>query len=186
MSTKERLIGAMSSSMRERGYGSSAMKDIIGEADATAGSLYHHFPEGKEQLAAAAVRDVGMANRDALVAVMEASGSVADGTVAFYEALIDEMEESDFRFGCPVGVPSTEAAYMVSAVREAGAEVFGEWTTAIATGLEREGWESARAERAARFAVSAYEGASTLARATKDTVYLRDTLGVVIEVLRNP
>ncbi|MDJ0496779.1 MAG: TetR/AcrR family transcriptional regulator [Acidimicrobiia bacterium] len=186
METRERLVDAMSTSMRQRGYGSSAMKDVLDEASATAGSMYHFFPDGKEQLATAAVREIGLAAAAQLSANIESSPSVADGAVAFYEALADDMKSTGFRYGCPIGVPMTELAYVVEGVREAGAEVFTAWVSAIAEALEGEGWSAEEALLAARFAICAYEGASTLARATHDSAYISATRDVVHNVLSQP
>jgi TetR/AcrR family transcriptional repressor of lmrAB and yxaGH operons len=184
MDTRTRLIEAMSTSLRKRGYGSTAMKDVLVEAHATAGSMYHHFPDGKEQLALTAVSEVGRTSTEGLIAIIDSSPSVADATAAFYGALMEDMESSEFRYGCPIGVPSTEVAFVLDGVRAASSDVFSSWVDAIATGLEREGWNRGDAERGARFAVSAYEGASTLARATHDTSYISDTLEFVRNVLR--
>ena len=183
METRERLVDAMSTSMRQRGYGSSAMKDVIDDADATAGSMYHFFPEGKEQLATAAVREIGLAATERLSASIANSPSVADGAVAFYEALADDMKSTGFRYGCPIGVPTTELAYVAEGVRQAGAEVFAAWVSTIADALEGEGWSAEQALSAARFAVCAYEGASALARATQDLAYISATQDVVRSVL---
>ena len=183
MDTRERLVEAMSTSLRRRGYGSTAMKDVLVEADAPAGSMYHHFPDGKQQLAVVAVSEVGRSNTEGLIATIEGAPSVAEAAVAFYGALIDDMESSEFQYGCPIGVPTTEVAFVLDGVRAAGAEVFASWVDAISNGLVREGWSPGDAERAARFVVSAYEGASTLARATHDSSYIRDTLTFVHDVL---
>ena len=183
MDTRERLVEAMSTSLRQRGYGSTAMKDVLVEAGATAGSMYHHFPDGKEQLAAAAVTEVGRTSTEALIDVIERSPTVADATVAFYGGLIDDMESTVFRFGCPIGVPTTEIPEVLESVRAAGAEVFAAWVDAIAAGLEGEGWDVDDAKRTAQFAVSAYEGASTLARATHDTTFISATVESVRAVL---
>ncbi len=186
MSTRERLVGAMSASMRERGYGSSAIKEVLETADVTAGSMYHFFPDGKDELAAAAVLEVGLAGNEALAAVLEQSPSVADGVVAFYELLMAEMEATEFRLGCPIGVPSTEAAAEAERIRSAGDQVFTAWIATMRTALEAEGWDTEAALVAARFAVSAYEGASTLSRTFRSTSPLRDTLAVVRSVLDQP
>ncbi len=186
MGSRDRLIDAMSTSLRERGFGSSAIKDVLERADATAGSMYHFFPDGKDELAAASVREVGLAGKEALAEILDQSDSVADAAVVFYEALIADMEASDFMYGCPIGVPSTEAAFTVEAVREAGAAVFSAWITTMAEALENEGWDADSAVAAARFSVCAYEGSSTVARASRDTSIVRDTLRVVREVLSRP
>ncbi len=186
MSSRDRLIDAMSTSLRERGFGSSAIKDVLERADATAGSMYHFFPNGKDELAAAAVRQVGLAGTEALAGILDQSDSVAEAAVVFYEALIADMEASGFKYGCPIGVPSTEAAFTVETVREAGAAVFSAWITTMAEALEAEGWDPDSAVAAARFSVCAYEGASTVARASRDTSIMRDTLRAVGEVLSRP
>ncbi len=183
MSTRERLVEAMSASMRQRGYGSTAMKEVLAVADATAGSMYHHFPEGKAQLASTAVSEVGRSTAQDLAATIEEALNVADAAVTFYQALIADMESSDFRYGCPIGVPTTEMAFVLDDVREAGAEVFASWVDSMSRGLQEEGWAESEAKSAAQFAVSAYEGASTLARATRDSSYISDTLEFVRQVL---
>ena len=159
------------------------MKEVLDEASATAGSMYHFFPDGKEQLAAAAVREIGLAATARLSANIKSSPSVADGAVAFYEELADDMKSTGFRYGCPIGVPTTELAYVAEGVRKAGAEVFTAWVSEIAEALEGEGWSAEEALVAARFAVCAYEGASTLARATHDSAYIGATRDVVHDVL---
>lgn len=186
MTTRDRLVGAMSTSLRANGHGSSAIKDVLEAADVTAGSMYHFFPGGKDELAAAAVMEVGLAGDQMLAATIEESGSVADGVIVFYDALIAEMEASDFRLGCPIGVPSTEAAATAEGIRQAGEAVFSAWIATMSAALEAEGWDPAPALVAARFAVSAYEGASTLSRTCRDTSVLRDTLTVVHDLLSHP
>ncbi len=176
----------MSTSLRANGHGSSAIKDVLEAADVTAGSMYHFFPGGKDELAAAAVMEVGLAGDQMLAATIEESGSVADGVIVFYDALIAEMEASDFRLGCPIGVPSTEAAATAEGIRQAGEAVFSAWIATMSAALEAEGWDPAPALVAARFAVSAYEGASTLSRTCRDTSVLRDTLTVVHDLLSHP
>ena len=186
MSTRDRLVGTMSTFLRERGYGSSAIKEVLEQAEATAGSMYHFFPDGKDELAAAAVKEIGLGGNELLATVLGEADTVADGVVVFYEALVGEMEASGFRLGCPIGVPSTEAAVTVDGIRVAGEEVFTAWINTIAAALEEEGWKPDAATTAARFAISAYEGASTVARTCRDTSVLRDTLCVVRDVLSRP
>ena len=95
------------------------------------------------------------------------------------------MEETDFALGCPVGVPSTEAAG-IEAVRAAGASAFRSWIIVIASALEEQGFSPERARSTARFAVAAYEGASTVARTLRDTSVIHDTMAVVRERVNPP
>ncbi|WP_280305194.1 TetR/AcrR family transcriptional regulator, partial [Nocardia abscessus] len=60
-STQERLVTATAELMRTQGYAGTSVKQITVAARAPMGSLYHHFPEGKPQIAAAALRTSGAA-----------------------------------------------------------------------------------------------------------------------------
>lgn len=55
LGSKERLIAAALSLFQAKGYHGVAISDILEATDLPKGSLYHHFPGGKEELAIAAV-----------------------------------------------------------------------------------------------------------------------------------
>ena len=44
---------------RENGYSGTGFRDVIAHSGAPRGSIYHHFPDGKEQLAADTVEWAG-------------------------------------------------------------------------------------------------------------------------------
>ena len=51
----ERIVHATASLLASRGYFGTGLSDIIARAEAPKGSLYHYFPEGKPQIASAAI-----------------------------------------------------------------------------------------------------------------------------------
>lgn len=53
-STRDRLIQAATRLFRQRGYDGTGLSEILAEAGVPKGSLYHHFPQGKADLACAA------------------------------------------------------------------------------------------------------------------------------------
>jgi TetR/AcrR family transcriptional repressor of lmrAB and yxaGH operons len=53
-STKDRLIFAATRLFRQRGYEGTGLAEVLSEARVPKGSLYHHFPDGKADLACAA------------------------------------------------------------------------------------------------------------------------------------
>jgi len=158
------------------------MGGVLGSSQVTAGSMYHYFPGGKQELAVAAIQNAGADGADQLERVMEAAEFSTDGADAFFGWLASDLEAMEFRMGCPVGVPSTEAA-MTEPVREAGASAFQSWIAAIASSFERRGADPTAALSTARFVVAAYEGASTLARTMHDTSIVDDTLTAVRAVI---
>ena len=53
-STYHKLVIAAANLLRQKGYAGTGISDILRSADVTRGSLYHHFPGGKSDLAIAA------------------------------------------------------------------------------------------------------------------------------------
>nr|WP_321463156.1 TetR/AcrR family transcriptional regulator [uncultured Cohaesibacter sp.] len=53
-STYHKLVIAAANLLRQKGYAGTGISDILKNADVTRGSLYHHFPGGKSDLAIAA------------------------------------------------------------------------------------------------------------------------------------
>src|ERR1700754_3275268 len=53
------LVDTAALLFRRQGYAATGVNQILETADVKAGSLYHHFPDGKQELAAAVVDRVG-------------------------------------------------------------------------------------------------------------------------------
>ena len=52
---RDSLIWAAAKLFRRQGYSGTGLRDILAASGAARGSLYHYFPDGKEQIGAAAV-----------------------------------------------------------------------------------------------------------------------------------
>ena len=57
-SARERILRAAIGLFQQRGYHGVGLSEILAEAEAPKGSLYHHFPEGKAQLAVQAIEAI--------------------------------------------------------------------------------------------------------------------------------
>ena len=57
--TRQRLVTAGADLFRHQGYAGTGVKQIVTAAQAPFGSMYHHFPGGKEELGAEAIRSSG-------------------------------------------------------------------------------------------------------------------------------
>ncbi|MEM9614918.1 MAG: TetR/AcrR family transcriptional regulator [Actinomycetota bacterium] len=167
--TRTRLVTAMSRSLQVRGFGATSMKDLLDSTGVSSGSMYHAFPGGKEELAAAAVREVGLDAAARIRRVFAARLTAADGVATIFAALARDLEAGGFRFGCPVGVPATEASAASEGIQIACDEAFDAWIAAYGDALRAEGWDDDEAVTMALSIVTAYEGAVTIARARRDT-----------------
>src|SRR4029077_8373941 len=115
--SKERMIAAARRLFREHGYLGTALSDVVTESAAPRGSIYFHFPGGKEELATE-------------VTLLHASGRIADVNraaattrtaaeliAAFISHERDDMVSSNYREGCamaPIVIEATPASDQLS------------------------------------------------------------------------
>ena len=59
--TRANLVQTMARLLRDQGYTATGRAQLLAESGVSNGSLYHHFPGGKEDLAEAALKASGQA-----------------------------------------------------------------------------------------------------------------------------
>src|SRR6478672_10477962 len=123
------LIDTAALLFRRQGYAATGVNQILETADVKAGSLYHHFPDGKQALAAAVVDSAGGEIERLLRRFLDSDASVADIVDGWIDLLIVQLA-SDQRDGCPIEPIATESVNASPQVREASARVFAGWSGA--------------------------------------------------------
>jgi TetR/AcrR family transcriptional repressor of lmrAB and yxaGH operons len=169
MNARERMIETTLRLLRTQGLRATGMNQIVRESQAPRGSIYHHFPGGKEQLVAEALRTAGAAVAARIRAVLDAHRDVKVALRQFIEAYAQELRASDYQQGCPIGNAATDATASSASLRGVCAGVFAEWEQLIAQGLERAGFRGKEARRLAEFTLASIEGALILCRARRST-----------------
>jgi AcrR family transcriptional regulator len=168
--------------LRERGYTGTGFREVIALTGAPRGSIYHHFPGGKAQLAGEAVDYVGGLARGAIEQSFEAGGPIA-GLRAFVEVWRADFERSGFRAGCPIVAVAVENHDDAPELLDVAAVAFGAWRRAFADSLRDAGIAGDRADRLASLVVSAVEGAIVLSRAERDPAPLLDVAAELEDVI---
>ncbi|HET7668475.1 MAG TPA: TetR/AcrR family transcriptional regulator [Mycobacterium sp.] len=167
---------------RENGYSGTGFRDVIERSGAPRGSIYHHFPAGKEQLAAETVSwAAGVIERRIARSAQQGDPLAAVRTLV--GSWREVLEESNFRAGCPVVAVAAEAD-AGSTATAAAAAAFARWQEVIARTLLDAGVSRTDARRLATLVVSAIEGAILLCRASRDIRPLRDVHRTLEAVLR--
>jgi TetR/AcrR family transcriptional repressor of lmrAB and yxaGH operons len=178
--TRTRMIETTARLLQHRGYHGTSMSEILAASDAPRGSLYFHFPGGKEQLAIEATRAAVDEATQALAAMLAQSKTAAAGVRAYAEAAAELMKQSDFTFGCPVSPVILDASGGVADLAALCREAFETWTGMIAAALAAAGLPKGRAAALALLSVTAIEGALLAARAYRDVKPLM-TVGAELE-----
>ena len=178
------LVDTAALLFRRQGYAATGVNQILETADVKAGSLYHHFPDGKQQLAAAVVDSVGTDIEDRLRQFLDSGLPIAD----IVDGWIDLMSSglaSDRRDGCPIEPIATESVNASPQVREASARVFAGWCAAVADRLRQDGWADADADETALAVIALIEGALILSRIAGDNAAL-DATKTAVRTLIGP
>jgi AcrR family transcriptional regulator len=171
--TRERIVQTSAELFRHQGYAATGVKQIVTEAQAPFGSLYHFFPGGKEQLAAEAILVSGAIYAQLIPAVFDPAPDVVSATRDFFAGAAAHLQQTGYADACPIATVALEISSTSEPMRQACADVFESWLAAGAQRFIAAGIGPARARELATALVCALEGAFVLARATRDTEPLR-------------
>jgi TetR/AcrR family transcriptional repressor of lmrAB and yxaGH operons len=165
--TRERLIKTTGRLLRQQGYAATGLNQVMAEAEAPKGSMYFHFPGGKEQLAAAALDRYADRVSDYTRRALEESGSVREAVIRFMDEYIVRLERTDFSEGCAVASVSVEATGGRPELTQATARALETWVGDFARALEAEGHEPAAAHRLATLIIAMIEGSIVMVKGSR-------------------
>jgi AcrR family transcriptional regulator len=167
--TKERILDTTAELFRRYGYTGTGLKQIVADANAPFGSLYHFFPGGKQNLGEEVIRRSGRMYQQLVEAVFDAAPDVVTGTRDSFLGAAETLRATDYADACPIETVALEVASTNEPLRKATAEVFESW---IASGAERfaaAGIPKRRARELAISMIALLEGAFVLSRAMRST-----------------
>jgi AcrR family transcriptional regulator len=147
-----------------RGLQATSFTEVLEDSGAPRGSLYHHFPEGKDQLVAAAL---DLASGRALALMESRAGApAAELSALFLELWRQVLTRSHFQAGC--SVLAVTVATDSQALRSQTADIFRTWRSSLARLLEQGGLLQRDAAAFAATLIAASEGAVVLSRSEQN------------------
>jgi len=162
MTDRSAAIPALAEAFRSYGFEGASLARLCAATGLGKGSLYHFFPGGKDEMAAAVLADV-----DAWFtgAIFEPLRNARPGDVGAISAMFDAVVEY-FRSGRRVCL---QGAFALGRERDRFADVirgyFEEWIASLAAALRSGGQSEPTATAAAIEVVAAIQGAIVLSRA---------------------
>ncbi len=159
--SRTRMIEGASRLLATKGLQETSFSEVLKLTGAPRGSIYHHFPEGKEQLVAAAVDHAGLIATELIERSAGEPASVVAGR--FLEAWRQVLVRSNFHAGCSVlaVTVATESPELL----EHAASVFRTWRQRLGELLAQGGMTPDDAQSFAALLVAGAEGAVVLSRA---------------------
>jgi AcrR family transcriptional regulator len=167
--TKDRIVEHSAELFRRQGFAGTGVKQIVAEASAPFGSIYHFFPGGKEQLGEEVIRWSGSIYAQLIDAFFLPGSDPVAATRDFFAAAAETLRASDYADACPIATVALEVSSTSEPMRQACAEVFESWIEHASERLRESGLPAKRARTLTISMLSALEGAFVLARALRST-----------------
>ncbi len=161
--TRDRILEATAELYRRQGMAATGLKQISGAARAPFGSIYHHFPGGKEAITAEVIRCEGIRYGE-FVGEQLAHTDPATGIPAMFENAGRLMESQDYGEACSIETIALEVASTNELLRQESATVFEGWLSGIAEWFGRLDITEEQSRRLALITLTALEGAFVLCR----------------------
>jgi AcrR family transcriptional regulator len=159
------IVPALAEIFREYGYTGASLSEITRRTGLGKSSLYHFFPNGKKEMAAAVLEDVSDWFEKNVFVPLRDSEDPAQGISNMFKS-VDRYFNSGKRI-CLVGAFALDDTrdYFSSEVNE----YFTSWTNALSTALKRNGFTGRVAKEIAEDIVSGIQGALVLSRSHNNT-----------------
>jgi TetR/AcrR family transcriptional repressor of lmrAB and yxaGH operons len=161
--SRSRMVRSAAALIRTRGASATSFSEVLADSGAPRGSIYHYFPNGKQQLEADAIR---WTSDRVLAHQRECPATTASGVLECFIGMWRQVVvASNGASGCVVaGVAidtDAEEPGLIDVVRA----TFRSWTDLLTAQLEAVGVPRVRAAPIALATVAGMEGALILCRA---------------------
>ena len=163
-STREQFIRTTCQLLESQGYHGTGMAQIVEESGAPKGSLYYHFPGGKEELAEKAVELAGRSTADVIRGNLREDLPLPEALRRYVRGIADRVKESGYQSGSPLTATAMETVHGSERLNRACREAFQRIQKAFEEKLLEAEVPPHQAGQLAVFLVSAVEGGIILSR----------------------
>src|SRR5437016_2644044 len=116
--TRQRIVDAAAELFSKHGYTGIGLKEVARRSGSPIGSMYHFFPEGKDELVAEALRASGQGYQLLVEGVFDMAGGLIQGIRAVFDGASEVLEASDYADACPIETVALEVASTNEPLRE--------------------------------------------------------------------
>jgi TetR/AcrR family transcriptional repressor of lmrAB and yxaGH operons len=157
------MVSSAAALIAAHGMSATSFSEVLADSGAPRGSIYHHFPDGKQQLVTAAIR---LTAEQVSAYLRTHAADTPDGVLRTFAGLWRHVvNTSNGSPGCAVAGVAVDIVPTDTDLIEAVRAAFGSWTDLVAEQLRQVGVPHSRAEPVAVMALAAMEGGLILCRA---------------------
>ena len=125
--SRQKILQAATRLFNIQGYHATGLNQILKESGAPKGSLYYHFPDGKEQLAVEAVNKMAVQIEEDIKLAMNQYDHALDAFQAHINKIAKHFDENNLFEGLPIGLLAAETSLMSEPLRKACKDAFEGW-----------------------------------------------------------
>jgi len=162
--SRERILRAASDLFERSGYYGTGLNEIVRKGKAPKGSIYYHFPGGKEQIASEAVLLVSRTLAEQSGRNLAEKRTAAEAVESFVDKLSSFIMESGYRTGGSLAIVASETAATSSELNKSCQEAYQVIRESISDKLQERGLPRSRAEALSTTITAAVEGGIILSR----------------------
>lgn len=163
-STRDKLIHAMADALQRKGLHGVGLNELLEVAGAPKGSLYHHFPGGKGELAVAAIEHISQHIDSLFERLFVQQADPLQAMHHWLQGALQQLENSQFERGCPLATIALESGPEDVEIRAALQRSFKAVRQALSRQLQAHGHSDEQADNLAALFVALYEGGLLQAR----------------------
>lgn len=176
--SKDEIIGRLFTVFQERGFEGASLTDLSRATGLGKSSLYHHFPDGKSQMAESVLQGAAKLIDSEIAGIAQSSLSLK-ARVRKIVSTLDQMYSGGYAL-CVLGRLAT-SSFRMEAQTELR-EVFKAWIGAIARLAEDSGMSQSKAYEFAEDWVARLQGSLILQAATAEKHAFDRTLNALLEL----
>ncbi|TKJ40351.1 TetR family transcriptional regulator [candidate division LCP-89 bacterium B3_LCP] len=179
--TKARIIAATIDLLQERGYHATGLNQIVQESGTPKGSLYFHFPNGKEEIVAEAIHTTQIYVGGMIKQALDSNDKVGEAIYAVAKGMAQHLKDSDYYKGCAVASITMDMSGGSNRLQKACDAAFQSWLMLYENRFIKAGFPQSQAKSWAILSFSIMEGALLVCRAQRDT----EPLDLAADLLKN-
>jgi TetR/AcrR family transcriptional regulator, lmrAB and yxaGH operons repressor len=182
--TRRTLLDTTGALLERQGYHATGVNQILSVSGLQRGSLYHHFPGGKEELAVAAILDRARRSERFVERYLASSPDPAEAVQALVLALADRVAHDADGASPPFAAVTLETGPGLERLREACRLAYAGVRACFEAKLLASAHEAARAASLAVVITAVIDGAFVLCRVDGDASPLRQAAKELATLLR--
>lgn len=167
--TRDRIIDSTAQLYRHQGMAATGLKQIAAAAAAPFGSIYHHFPGGKEEISEHVIHSEGIRYSALVAPDLAAVDDVVTGIPDVFASAAGQLEAAGYAEACSIETIALEVASTNERLRVATATVFTAWISELAAWFSQTGLGEEACRRLALAFLTSMEGAFVLCRSLRST-----------------